>query len=162
MVSLPASAQDQTASDQLSPQFTAMNKEASLACALLLPGNVPGVPNMMDLCGGRYAFKIAPGAMLESQLLLGKSSGQSYYLGSFAYRGDMALNDLILSVYGGLDILDANQTWYMGVHAGGAIWWELTDTFFLRTDAELQINPGTSLLLMLSAVLRFDSGGGGP
>ena len=147
--------------DQLSPQFIGMSKEASLGCALLLPGNVPGVPNMMDLCGGTYAFKIAPTGMLESRLMMGNGSGQSYYLGSFSYRGDMYLNDLIVSVYGGLDIVDANSIMYGGISVGGAIWWEITDAFFLRSDLELQINPGTSMLILFSAVLRFDAGGGG-
>jgi hypothetical protein len=160
--------------DQLPPTFTSMTKEASLGCALLLPGNLPGIPNMMDLCGGRYAFKIAPTGMLEAQFLGGHGSGQDFYLGSFSYRGDMSLNDLIISVYAGFDIYDLSYTaydplgnpspntiWYGGVHLGGAIWWEVTDTFFLRSDLELLVNPGTSLLIMLSAVLRFDAGGGG-
>jgi hypothetical protein len=157
--------QDATSGDQLSPQFTAMTKEVSLGCSLLLPGNVPGIPNMMDLCGGRYAFKVAPAGMLEAQLMGGHGSGQTFYLGSFSYRGDMSLNDLIVSVYGGLDLYDLSYNpdtvWYGGIHFGGAIWWDITDTFFLRTDLELLVNPGTSMLILLSAVLRFDAGGGG-
>jgi len=162
MMSLSAFGQETPATeDQLSPQFIAMSKEASLGCSLLLPGNVPGVPNMMDLCGGGYAFKVAPTGMLESRLLMGNGSGQSYYLGTFSYRGDMYLNDLIVSIYGGLSITDANSIWYGGINVGGALWWEITDVFFLRSDLELLVNPGTSMVILLTAVIRFDAGGGG-
>lgn len=173
-VGATAFGQDAGSSDQLSPQFTAMTQEVSVGCALLLPGYVPGIPNIMDICGGRYAFKIAPTGMLETQIMGGHGSGQTYYWGSFSYRADMNLNDLIVSLYGGLDFYDLIYTgvdqfgvsypanlWYGGVHFGGAIWFEINDTFFMRSDLELMVNPGTSLVVMVSAVLRFGAGGGG-
>jgi hypothetical protein len=173
---LPVFAQTEQNSDTLPASFSQMNEDASLGCALFLPGNIPGITEMMSLCGGRYAFRVAPQGMVESQLLMGAGKAQKYYLLSVHYRYDfMASDNNIASFYGGLDLHDAvspirdingspydsSSTLYVGVHIGGALWWEITDTFLLRTDLQLNVNPGTALIVFVSAVLRFGSGGGG-
>jgi hypothetical protein len=155
-------------------KFAAMTREAGAICGVFLPNAIPGITELMPLCGGRAGFKIGHNTMLEPQMLAGSSKGQQYLLGSLSFRGDMQMDDLIGSFYGGGDIhyatapvytgttaTSSETNIYFGVHVGGAIWWELTDNLFLRTDLQMNLNPGTSLFVGFSLELRFASGSGG-
>jgi hypothetical protein len=168
-------AQEDSNANPVAQQFAANSNDASFGCALLLPSNVPGITQLMSLCGGRYAFRVAPEGMLEAQLVGGAGQAQKYYMGSFSYRGDIALDDMMASIYGGVDIIDAvspiqdsfgnnidsTSTFYLGVHAGVALWWEISSSFFLRSDLQVNYSPGTTLLVFISGVYRWGSGGGG-
>jgi hypothetical protein len=159
--------------DPFAQAFSAKSNDASLGCALLLPSNVPGITNLMTICGGRFAFRVAPEGMLEAQLLGGAGQAQKYYMGSFSYRADIALDDMMASLYGGADIIDAvspiqdafgnnidsTSTFYLGVHVGVALWWELSTSFYLRSDLQLNYSPGTTLLVFLSGVYRWSGNG---
>jgi len=123
----------------------------------------------MSLCGGRAGFKIGHNTTLEPQLLAGAGKAQTYVLGSLSFRGDVQIDEIVASYYAGADVheatspvfnVGANTTdttmIYFGAHVGGALWWDMSDNLALRTDLQFNFNPGTSLFLGFSIVLRFD------
>jgi hypothetical protein len=113
--------------------------------------------------------------MLEAQLLMGGGQAQVYRMGSFSYRADFPLDDIMASIYGGVDVhdatspvagpdggaIDSSSAWYFGVHAGGTLWWEITNSFYFRTDMQVNYSPGTILLILFSLDYRFGGSGGG-
>lgn len=158
----------------VSSKFAAQNREAGFVCGAFLPNQIDGVSELMSLCGGRVGFKLSPKTTLEPQLVGGAARAQRYILGSVSFRGDIQVDDIIGSIYGGGDIHYATSPvysgtsasgeetkMYFGAHIGGAVWWECTDNLFLRTDLQFNVNPGTSLFVGFSLVLRFSTGGGG-
>jgi hypothetical protein len=150
---------DNNGSD-LNPQFAAATKEISVGCGELLPNNVPGITEVMSLCGGRYAFKISTDSMFEGEFFTGSGKGQSLDLGAFNYRVDMSLDDLIASFYIG-PAIQYSSGFNFGLDAGTAVWFTLSNTVALRGDLQLNLSPGVELFLNLSLVYRFDNGGGG-
>jgi hypothetical protein len=157
----------------LNPQFAAASREISFGCGVFLPNNVPGVTEVMDLCGGRYAFQVGQGSMLEAELFTGNGSGQSYDFGAFNYRGDMSLDDLVASFYIGPVMhyvtghpaagttTPGTTSIYFGADAGTAVWFSFSSLVSLRGDLQINVNPGVELFLGMSLVFRFGSDGGG-
>lgn len=155
----------------LSPKFASQTKEVGIACGEFLPSQIPGMSEVMGLCGGHLGFKIAPKTFLEPQLLAGAGKAQKYLLGSLSFRGDFQIDEMVGSVYGGGDIHYAttpvfnggvatgdSTNVYFGAHLGGAIWFDLTDNLYFRGDMQFLVNPGTSLFIGFGLVLRFAGG----
>jgi len=153
-------------------RFASMIHELSAVCGPFLPNQIPGITEYMALCGGRVGFKVGRNTMLESQVLAGAGKAQRYILGSLSFRGDVQLDDIIASYYGGADVHYATSpvfnagtnttestSIYFGAHVGGALWWEMTDNLAFRGDLQFFFNPGTALFLGFSLVLRFDPQG---
>jgi hypothetical protein len=173
--SVSASAQQpgNTDPNALNAKFAAQRHEVAVVCGEFLPNQIPGITEMMSLCGGRAGFKIGQKTFLEAQALSGAGRGQRYILGSLNFRGDVQFDDLIGSIYLGGDIHYATQpdytvsptseetNMYFGFHFGGAIWAEITENLYFRTDMQFGLNPGTSLFAGFALVLRFDPGGAG-
>ena len=161
--------QNQPNDGSVNPRFAAMTKEIAAVCGPFLPNQIPGITEIMSLCGGRFAFRLGRNTMLESQLITGAGSAQTYSLGSISFRGDVQIDEIIASYYAGADVHDvtspvfnsgaattsANNI-YFGAHVGGALWWDISDVFATRVDLQFMFNPGTSLFLGFSLVLRFD------
>ena len=168
------SSTDPSQSDEnaLSPRFVALGREASFVCGNFLPNQIEGITELMPLCGGRYGMRLSPKTFLEPQILAGAARAQRYILGSVSFRTDVQFDDLIGSIYAGGDIHYATSPifdvdppsettkLYFGAHVGGAIWAELADNLFFRTDLQFGLNPGTWLFIGFSFVLRFSPGGG--
>lgn len=155
----------------LPPRYVAQHHEVGIVCGVFLPNQIEGITEMMSLCGGRAGFKIGQKTFMEPQLLSGAGHAQRYMLGSLSFRGDVQFDDLIGSIYGGADVHYATQPTttagaitgeqtnvYFGFHFGGAIWLELSENLYFRTDMQFNLNPGTSLFVGFSVVLRFDPG----
>ncbi|MCC6278045.1 MAG: hypothetical protein IT289_09040 [Oligoflexia bacterium] len=152
----------------LNPHFASMTKEASFICGEFLPNAIEGISELMTLCGGRFGMRLSPGTFLEPTFVSGAGKGQRYTMGSLSIRSDYALDDFIGSMFAGGDIHYATAPNYLvtptgeetriyaGFHVGGAIWWELNDVLYLRTDLKFNFNPGNSMLVMLGIVMRFD------
>jgi hypothetical protein len=163
---------NQTDETGLSARFKAMRNEAGFVCGNLLPSAIEGITELMPLCGARLGFKVGPRTFMEPQFLAGAARGQRYIIGSLSFRGDFQYDDLIWSYYGGGDMHyptkpDYNTTppgestsFYFGLHVGGAIMAELAESLYFRTDLKANINPGSSLYIGFSLVLRFNPGGG--
>jgi hypothetical protein len=163
-----AQADQQPEDGTVNARFASMTKEISAVCGTFLPNQIPGVTEYMGLCGGRFGLKIGPNTMLEPQVLAGAGQAQQYILGTLNFRGDVQIDDIIASYYGGADIHyatspvvnagapDSQQTnIYFGADIGGALWWDMTDNLALRADLQFNVNPGTSLFFGVSLVLRF-------
>ena len=172
-IALAQADEKQGESGSVSPRFAAMSTEAAFVCGEFLPNQIEGITELMPLCGARAGFKMGKKTFMEGQLVGGSARAQRYILGSFSFRGDLQVDDIVGSFYGGPDIhyatsptygtsgANGEQTkMYFGVHIGGAVWWEFTDNLFLRTDLQFNLNPGTSLFVGFSLVLRFGAGGG--
>jgi hypothetical protein len=158
----------------VNPRFSMMTKEVAAVCGVFLPSDIPGITEYMSLCGARFGFKIGPKTTMEPQLIAGAGKSQRYILGSLSFRGDFQLDDIIGSVYGGPDIhyatapitdptglaVGEQTNLYFGAHLGGAVWWEFSENFYLRTDLQFNLNPGTSLFVGFSLVMRFDPSSG--
>lgn len=153
-------------------RFASMSHEIAAVCGTLLPNQIPGITEYMALCGGRAGFKIGKNTILEPQLLAGAGRAQRYILGSLSFRGDVQIDDIIASYYGGADVHYATNpvfnagtnttestNVYFGAHVGGALWWDMTENLALRSDLQFFVNPGTALFFGISLALRFDPQG---
>ncbi len=152
--------------------FRAQTKEASFVCGPFLPNQIAGITELMALCGGRFGIKINQKTFMETMILSGSGRGQRYLMGSASFRADVAYEDIIASAYLGADIhyptapiydsagLATGETTsiYFGGHVGGAMWAQLGDSTYFRTDMKFNLSPGTSLFIGFSLVLRFDPG----
>jgi hypothetical protein len=156
---------------EVNPRFGRLTKEVGFLCGQFLPNAIPGITEMMALCGPRAGIRIAPGTFFEGSLLQGGGSGQHYMIGSGSFRGDYQLDDFVASMYIGGDIHYATNPVYTvtptgsetriypGLHIGGALWWEFNDVTSLRFDLKFNFYPGSSLLVGVGLVLRFDPSG---
>ncbi|MBK9294615.1 MAG: hypothetical protein IPM57_09240 [Oligoflexia bacterium] len=174
LAALPSFAQEEQEEAKIGgvpAKFATMSKEVSFLCGPFLPNQIEGITEGIPLCGGRFAFKTANNRYLEINFLSGSSKAQRYILGSLSIRGDTAFDDIIASVYVGGDIHYPTRPFYdpttgiatgdstsiyFGGHLGGALWAELTDGLYVRSDLKFNLNPGTSLFLGFNLVLRFD------
>lgn len=165
---------EENSSGQIPAKFSVMSKEATFLCGPFLPNQIEGITESMPLCGGRLGFRTTQNRYLEFTVLSGASRAQRYILGSMSIRGDTAFDDIIASVYIGGDIHYPTRPFYdavtgvatgdstsifFGGHIGGAMWAELTDGVYVRSDLKFNLNPGTSLFLGFNIVLRFDPTG---
>jgi hypothetical protein len=153
--------------DQLDPKFAAMSREVGFVCGEFLPSQIPGINEMMALCGGHVGIKVGDAAFFEPELLSGAGHAQRYIIGSASFRGDIQMDDFVVSSSIGADIHYATQptnlssapgeqtNLYFGGHVGAALWWEFSQNFALRTDMQFYFNPGTSLFVGIGVVMRF-------
>jgi hypothetical protein len=149
---------------ELDATFASMSREVGVVCGEYLPNQIPGITELMALCGGRIGLKVSDGLFFEPQLLAGAGHAQRYVLGSGSIRGDFQLEDFVISSDIGADIHYATQpiptggeqtNIYFGGHIGGSIWFEFSKFFALRTDMQFFLNPGTSLFVGLAMEIRF-------
>jgi hypothetical protein len=162
---------NQTDETGLTARYKTMRNEAGFICGNLLPSAIEGITELMPLCGARLGFKVGQRTFMEPQFLAGAARAQRYIIGSLSFRGDFQYDDLIWSYYGGGDMHyptrpDNNSVppgestnFYFGLHVGGAIMAELAESLYFRTDLKCNINPGSSLFIGFSLVLRFNPGG---
>jgi len=156
---------------EVNARFARMTKEVGFLCGKFLPNSIPGITEVMSLCGPRAAIKTGRNAFFEGTLLQGSGSGQRYLMGSGAFRSDSQIDDFVASFYAGADIHYATNPIYTvvptgeetriypGLHAGGALWWEFNDVTSLRFDLKFNFYPGSSLIVGVGLVIRFGPAG---
>jgi hypothetical protein len=150
-----------------------MTKEAAIICGRFLPDQIRGVTENFAMCGARVGLRTAPGSFMDFQFLNGGGYGTRYMLGSVSFRGDVEMYDVIGSMYIGGDLHFANRPVpdaatgseqtdiFAGGHIGGAVAVDMSDSAYIRTDFQFNLNPGTSLFVGVSLVYRFDPAGEG-
>lgn len=140
--------------------------ELGLMIGSLLPNQISGVTEIMGLGGVRGGMRFAPAGWLETSLNMGNGSGQTWRNVDADVRMDIPIENLVGIAYLGLDVLNyegpgKSSTFGFGGNVGGGIQAHMGGGIWLRTDMKFQINPGTSLMIGLSAIWRFGGGGGG-
>lgn len=159
----------------LPSRFAMERKEAGFFCGPFLPNQIPGISELMPLCGARVGLKVNENTWMEPSFLSGSGHAQQYRIASLGFRTDMAYDDIIASLYAGPSIHFATQPLvdaagnsigdqtniYIGGHLGGSLWAKINDVFYFRSDMSFYLSPGTSLYIGFGVVFRFDPGGSG-
>lgn len=137
------------------------NTDLSLHFGPLLPSRIPGVREILNGWGLRAGTQTARG-FFEAEYFNVKGGGVTYQ--SVGLDARLKVFDDVLQAHAllGMHIdsfqgLDEVSKISGGWHIGGGVMQEIAGPFLLRGDFKYRFSPGTSLLVSIGVVYRFDS-----